>query len=309
MNNLLAKLPARGVVLTDGAWGTEMQARGLPIGGCPDAWNIERPECVEAIAKAYVEAGSQVILTNTFGANHYVLRGHGYDDRVQTINRRGAEISRRAAGSGVKVFASVGPTGQSPADVSAMATAVYEAFMEQARSLADGGADAIVVETMSDLNEAKLAVRAAKTTGLPVVACMLYIAGRQADRTLTAVTPEQAAAELANAGADAIGTNCGIGAEAMLPICVRLRAATALPVWIKPNAGLPDVVDGRAVYRTTPEQFATSALALVRSGAAFIGGCCGTDPHFIEALARAVRTPHPDPLPGSPTGREDEQEI
>jgi methionine synthase I (cobalamin-dependent) len=288
MNLLFAELRSAGVVLTDGAWGTQMQAQGLPIGGCPDAWNIERPECVEAVAVAYVEAGSRVILTNTFGANRYALQRHGYEDRVQTINRRGAEISRHAAGDRVKVFASIGPSGRMLADGSVEAVALYEAFVEQAQALAEGGADAIVIETMSDLNEATLALSAAKETGLPVVVSMVFGVGKQLDRTIMGVTPEQAAAGLAHAGADAIGTNCGIGAETMLPICERLRAATSLPIWIKPNAGLPELVDGTALYRTTPEQFTDAALALVRAGADFIGGCCGTGPEFIRALRAAL---------------------
>jgi 5-methyltetrahydrofolate--homocysteine methyltransferase len=288
MNPLFAQLLATGYVLTDGAWGTELQARGLPICGCPDAWNIERPECVASVAEAYVAAGSSVILTNTFGANRFRLARHGYEESVEAINRRGVELSRRAAGDRVKVFAVMGPTAVQLADDSSEAVAVYEGFVEQAQALAAGKPDAIVIETMSDLNEAKLAISAARTTGLPVVACMVFGVGQHPDRTLTGVTPEQAAAELAEAGADALGANCGDGAETMLPICVRLRAASALPLWIKPNAGLPAIVEGRAVYRTTPEQFVASALALVEAGADFIGGCCGATPAFIRELRAAL---------------------
>ena len=293
MNSLFSGLLGSGYALSDGAWGTEMQALGLPLGGCPDVWNIERPDRVGAVAAAYVEAGSSIILTNTFGANRYALARHGYESLAQAINRRGVDISRQAAGSRVKVFASMGPTGRMVGDPGIVETKYYEAFAEQAQSLADGGPDAIVVETMSDLREAVLAVAAAKETGLPVVASMVYGAGPWVDRTITGVTPEQAVVELARAGADAIGTNCGAGAETMAQICARLRAATALPIWIKPNAGLPEIVAGKAVYHITLEQFVAEALALVDAGASFIGGCCGTSPAHIRALCTAFSSVRP----------------
>jgi 5-methyltetrahydrofolate--homocysteine methyltransferase len=287
MNALINQLIANKPVLTDGAWGTQLQERGLPIGGCPDAWNLTNPEKVEEVARAYVEAGSRVILTNTFGANRFTLERHGLADRVAEVNRQGAEISRRAAGNSVKVFASIGPTGRMLAMGEIKAEDVRLAFSEQAQALAGGGADAMVVESMTDLEEAKLAVGAAKETGLPVVACIVFGAGKSGDRTIMGVTPERVVEELSAAGADAVGSNCGIGPAAMLPICQRMRAATDLPVWIKPNAGLPELVEGRAVYTTTPEVFAEEARALVSAGADFIGGCCGTSPLFIRALAQA----------------------
>jgi methionine synthase I (cobalamin-dependent) len=296
MHPVFAELLVGGYAITDGAWGTELQVQGLPIGGCPDAWNIECPDCVEAVAAGYIAAGSAIILTNTFGANRYVLARHGHEDRLQIINRRGVEISRRAAGNMAKVFASIGPTGKMlMKDAGTAETiALYKAFVEQAHALAEGGPDAIVIETMFDLNEAKLAVAAAKETGLPVVACMVYGVGRHSDRTITGVTPEQAAIDLAEAGADAIGTNCGSGAESMLPICARLHAATSLPIWIKPNAGLPEIVAGKAIYHITPEQFVTAALALVEAGASFIGGCCGTNPVYIRAMCAAISSVGPN---------------
>jgi 5-methyltetrahydrofolate--homocysteine methyltransferase len=279
---LTTQRQATGPVVTDGAWGTQLQARGLAIGACPDAWNLTRPEAVEAVASSYVEAGSRVILTNTFGANRFALARHDLAEQAAAINQRGAAISRRAAGAHAAVFGCIGPTGERlPQD---MAAKIGEAFAEQARALAVGGVDALVIETMIDLTEAKLALAAAQETGLPVVVCMLYGVGAEPDRTLTGVTLEQATAELAAAGADAIGTNCGAGAAQMVPICARLRTATTLPLWIKPNAGLPIIVDGQAVYAMTPEEFAVQARQLVRAGADFIGGCCGTGPEFIRRI-------------------------
>ena len=157
------------------------------------------------------------------------------------------------------------------------------AFKEQAEALAEGGADAIVIETMGDPAEAKVAVRAAKETGLPVVACMCFDTGKNCDRTLMGTTPEAAAEELASAGADVVGANCGQGIEGYLAICERFRKATDLPVWIKANAGLPEIVDGEAVYTTTPSEFARSIPKMIEAGANFVGGCCGTSPDFIRA--------------------------
>lgn len=284
MHSLIEQLLVDSPVVTDGAWGTQLQARGLPIGDCPDAWNLTHPDRVEEVARAYVEAGSRIILTNTFGASRLALERDGLADQAAEINRVGAEISKRAAGNIARVFASIGPTGRVLAAGEVDEAEVFAAFAEQARALAEGGADAFVVETMTDLAEARLVVKAARETGLPVVACMVFGAGRAGDRTMMGVTPEQAADALREAGAEVIGANCGTGAADMLPICRRLRAATSLPLWIKPNAGLPELADGKAIYKTTPEAFAEEALALVKAGADFIGGCCGTGPECIRAL-------------------------
>jgi len=160
------------------------------------------------------------------------------------------------------------------------------AFEEQACALAGAGADALVVETMSDLAEAEIAVKAACATGLPVVACMVFDSGKDKDRTMMGATPEQTAKALSDAGADVIGANCGHGIAGFLPICRRLRAATDQPIWIKANAGLPTLVDGRATYNAKPEEFADYAVKLIKLGANFIGGCCGTRPDFIRAICK-----------------------
>ena len=275
-------------VLTDGAWGTMMQALGLPIGDCPDAWNLTYPDRVEQVARAYVEAGSQIILTNTFGASRIMLERHGLAEQAAAINRAGAEISKRAAGSRARVVASIGPTGKMLMMGEVTESELRAAFDEQAQALADGGADALVIETMSDLGEMKAALAAAKATGLPVIASMTFGSGKKLDRTLMGTTPEEAAEELARAGADAVGANCGLGIESYVSICERLHAATQLPVWIKPNAGLPEMVDGQIVYRTTPQAFAAYAPAMRDAGASFLGGCCGSSPDFIRALGLAL---------------------
>jgi methionine synthase I (cobalamin-dependent) len=190
-SSLIAELVAGGPVLLDGAWGTELAARGLSGGESPDFWNLHHPERVEAVARAYVDAGSRIILTNTFRANRIAQREHPERSRIAEVNRAGVEISRRAA--------------------AVDAASLRGAFEEQARALAAAGPDAIVIETMSDLEEAGHAIRAARDTGLPVVACMVYDSGKQKDRTMMGKTPEETAKALGELGADAIGANCGSG--------------------------------------------------------------------------------------------------
>ena len=286
--SLIGELTAAGPVLTDGAWGTEMQARGLAAGETPDFWNLSHPDRVEQVARAYVTAGSQVVLTNTFRANRIALARHPDVERIAEVNRAGVEISRRAAGDEARVFASIGPCGKLLMTGEVDEAALRAAFAEQAQALAAGGADAIVIETMSDLAEAGIAVEAAKATGLPVVACMVFDSGKNRDRTMMGVTPTQAAEELTRVGADAIGANCGTGVEDYIPICASLAAATPLPIWIKPNAGLPELENGEVVYRTSPSEFAANVPKLLEAGARFVGGCCGTSPRFIEAMRREL---------------------
>lgn len=282
--NLIQELLAAGTpVVTDGAWGTQLQARGLEPGACPDEWNLSRPSAVEEVARAYVEAGSRVILTNTFRSNRVTL-----GEKAAELNRAGAAISKRAAAGRARVFASIGPSGKMLMAGETTEEELRQAFTEQARALAEGGADALVVETMSDLAEARIAVEAARTTGLPVVACMVFDTGKNKDRTMMGSTPEQAAAALAEAGADVVGANCGVGIESYVGICRRLRAATDRPIWIKANAGLPELEGGKTVWKMAPEAFAGFVPQLIEAGASFIGGCCGTSPDFIRAVAGVV---------------------
>jgi len=282
--SLIDELIAKGPVLLDGAWGTELQAAGLAIGEVPDLWNLEHADRVEAVARAYVDAGSDIILTNTFRANAIALSKHAEASKLEQVNRAGVEISKRAAGTRARVFASIGPSGKLLVSGEVDEASLRGAFEQQALALAAGGADAIVVETMSDLEEAGFAIDAARATGLPVVACMVYDSGKKKDRTMMGVTPEQAAEALTKAGADVIGANCGNGVDGYIPICARLASATDRPIWIKANAGLPTLEGGDVVYRTTPDEFASRLGELIDAGASFVGGCCGTNPAFIEVL-------------------------
>jgi len=284
MNALLQRILAGKPVITDGAWGTELQKQGLETGRAPDAWNLEHPDRVQGLAGAYVDAGSRVILTNTFQANRITLARHGLAGQVAEINRAGVEISRRAAGERACVFATMGPSGKLLLTGEVTEADLREAFAEQAQALAAAGADAIVVETMSDLEEARLAVAAARATGLPVVACMAFDSGKNNDRTMMGTTLQQAAAALTAEGADVVGANCGQGVERFLEVYRGLASATDRPIWLKPNAGSPELTESGTAYRTTAEDFARAASALCAAGAAFVGGCCGTTPAFIRAL-------------------------
>ena len=277
---------AGGLMISDGAWGTQLQARGLASGTTPDTWNLTHAEQVESVARAYVEAGSQVILTNTFRANAVAMHS-STETELDAINRAGVAISKRAAGNQALVFASIGPTGKILMSGEVGGEQVTAAFAAQAQSLAGAGADALLIETMSDIEEARLAVEAARRTGLPVVASFAFDSGKNKDRTMMGATPEAVAVAMVEAGADAVGANCGVGVELSVPICKRLCAACDLPVWIKPNAGLP-TIEGTAIhYATSAEYFASHYAALAEAGASFVGSCCGSTPDFIRALVAA----------------------
>jgi 5-methyltetrahydrofolate--homocysteine methyltransferase len=274
------------IVISDGAWGTQLQARGLPVGTVPDSWNLTHADKVEEVAQAYVDAGSQVILTNTFRANGVTMHELSVAE-LDAINRAGVTISRKAAGNRARVFASIGPTGKVLVSGEVRAEEALTAFKAQARSLADAGADALLIETMSDIEEARLAVEAARATGLPVLVSFAFDTGKHKDRTMMGSTPEAVAEAMADAGADAIGANCGVGVDLAVPICARLHAACNLPIWMKPNAGLPKVEGGTIHYETSAEYFASHFAALAQAGAAFVGSCCGSTPEFIRALVAA----------------------
>ncbi len=277
-----------GPLVLDGAWGTELQSRGMKSGINPDTWNLDEPEKVFEVARAYVDAGSQIILTNTFRANRIAFAGRPEADHVVDINKAGVEISKRAAGDKAKVFASIGPSGKFLAMGDITKEQLQDNFTEQAQAQAAAGADAIVIETMGDTEEAAIAIAAAKATGLPVVGCMVFDSGKNKDRTMMGATAEQVATAITKAGADVVGANCGNGIEGYIPICAQLSAATELPIWIKANAGIPDLVGREIVYRTTPEEFVGHLPALIEAGASFIGGCCGTSPAFIRAIRKKL---------------------
>jgi 5-methyltetrahydrofolate--homocysteine methyltransferase len=277
------------VLLADGAWGTEFFKRGLMQGCPPDEWNLSHAEIVEEITGEYLDAGAEVILTNTFGANSCRLESHGLSDRAREINLRGAQIARRAVGDRALVAGDIGPSARFITLGEVTAEELYASFAEQARGLAEGGVDWIVVESMTDVEEMAVAVRAAsRETGLPVVASVTYNRSPKGYRTMMGNPPEACVKRAEEEGASLIGANCGSGIEDYVPLAPILRALTSLPLWIKANAGVPHLVAGKVIYPLTPEQYASYVPALVREGVDVIGGCCGTDPRFIREIGKRL---------------------
>jgi len=272
-------------VLADGAWGTEFQRLGLEAGSPPEHWNLLHPEKVAEVARSYVDAGARIILTNTFGGSAFRLARHGLEGSVEEINTVGAEISKKAAGGRAVVFGSMGPTGKLLCTGEVTQDEMYESFHRQAAALYRGGVDAILIETMIDLEEMRIAASAAQgSTPLPLVLSMTFDSGKDKTRTMMGVTPEQAVEEMEKLGAWVVGANCGAGPEYYVQVCKRMRAATAKPIWIKPNAGMPQMSEHGVTYTQTPELFGSFALQLREAGATVIGGCCGTTPSHIRRL-------------------------
>jgi 5-methyltetrahydrofolate--homocysteine methyltransferase len=265
--------------------------RGLPSGQPPEWFALERPETIEEVARLYVEAGADLVTTDTFGGTSFRLSLHGLDRERERINRQAVEAVRRAVAGRALVSASVGPSGQllEPfGDTSP--DAVEEAFAEQIEVLAAAGADVLCIETMSDLTEATRAVSAAKSAaaGLPVMATMTFEPTPRGYFTVMGVSVEKAALGLEAAGADVVGSNCGTGIEDMVSIARTMARATRLPLIVQPNAGLPESRDGQVVYRETPETMAARVPELLGLGVAIVGGCCGTTPEHTRAVRRAV---------------------
>jgi len=285
-------LREKAVLISDGAWGTQLTKLGLQAGAAPELWNADNQRAVESIPRSYVEAGSDIVLTNTFGGSRWKLEKNGLGERTEELNRLGVEIARRASDGKALVFASVGPTGEFMAPLGLKTRKDFvRCFSEQIRALADAGADGIVIETMSDLGEARAALEAARdVSGLPVVVSMTFDTGVRGFATMMGVRPAQAAEELDKAGADIIGSNCGSGIESLVEIARIMRPVTNKPLWIKPNAGKPELVEGKTTFRETPEEMASEVPALIEAGANIIGGCCGTTPEHITRIAAAKET-------------------
>ena len=279
------------ILVADGAWGTALQARGLKGGESPELWNAEHPELVLEVAESYIKAGSNLIETNTFGGNRYKLEYYNLGDRVSELNKAGVEISRKAAGEENWVIASIGPTGKMILMGDVTEDDFYRVFKEQAISLAEGGADAIVIETMSALDEAISAIKAAKeNTDLEIISTFTYEPTVQGEfRTMMGVSPAEAAVAAVEAGADIVGANCGKGYEGMKQIIEEIRAVLPdVPIIIQANAGLPELIDGESVFPATPKEMADQNPLWIEAGVNIIGGCCGTTDKHIRAIRDAV---------------------
>jgi 5-methyltetrahydrofolate--homocysteine methyltransferase len=298
MEGLLSRLKRGEVLVGDGAWGTQLMLRGLPPGEPPEWFALHEPETIEEVARLYVEAGADLVTTDTFGGTSFRLKLHGLDGERERVNRQAVEAVKRAVGGRALVSASVGPCGQLLEPYGELSPdAVEEAFAEQIAVLASAGADVLCIETMGDLTEATRAVKAAKAKApaVPVMATMTFERTPRGYFTVMGVSVERAVAGLEAAGADVVGSNCGTGIEDMIEVARAMARATRLPLLIQPNAGLPESRDGQVVYNQTPETMAARVPELLDLGVAIVGGCCGTTPAHIRAIRRAVDTHDPRP--------------
>lgn len=291
----LGQLFGQRTVLCDGAMGTILYAHGVSLNVCYDELNLSQPGLVRAIHEEYLESGAEIVETNTFGANAFRLRRFGIAEKVGEINAAGARIARQAVtqltgkrAGPAWVAGAVGPLGVhlEPLGKTSLAEA-RAAFAEQIRSLVDAGVDLLSIETMTALNEAEQAILAAREIA-PELPLLAMVTVDEEGRCLDAAPADAAAVRLAAAGADAVGVNCSVGPASVLSAIERMRAVTTLPLAAMPNAGLPRVVDGRSIYRYSPEYMAAFARNFVRTGVQFVGGCCGTTPSHIRAMASAV---------------------
>jgi len=292
MNTIAKDIRLGRILISDGAWGTYLYEKGLLPGECPELWNLDRPDDVLDIARSYIDAGSDVIETNSFGANAFKLKSYGLEAKVKDINIAAAAISRKAAGQGKRVLGSMGPTGKIMMMGDVTTEELYNAFREQAISLREGGADALVIETMSDLDEAVIAVRACKENTSAEVICTMTFEKTADDafHSMMGITPAQMTTGLIEAGVDIIGANCGTGIKNMIGIVKEIRTISAdIPVLIHANAGAPIYQDGKTVFPETPLQMAGYLDVLIDAGANIIGGCCGTTPEHIRVIADLIK--------------------
>ncbi len=293
MSKLINELQKGRVLVSDGAWGTFLQKKGLTPGECPEQWNISRPKDILDIAQSYIEAGADMIETNSFGGNYFKLKGYGLEGQVFGINKAAAEISRKAAGTDHFVLGSVGPTGKLLMMEEVTVDELYECFKSQSQALEAGGVDAIVIETMTDLEEARIAVKAAKeNTACDVICTMTFdkiISGEY--RTMMGISPKEMTETLLEAGATIVGANCGNGIADMIGIVKEIRQVNVnIPILIHANAGMPHYCDGETTFPETPADMASRVKEIIDAGANIIGGCCGTTPDHICEVHRVVKS-------------------
>jgi len=291
-NRLRALLDGRATLLADGAMGTMLFAEGLQFGDPPEVWNLSHPDVVRRIHRGYLEAGSQLLMTNTFGGNRLRLALHGHESRVADLNRTAAILLRsevEAAGGSALVAGDMGPSGEIMAPIGTLDPGeAKDVFAEQAAALVAGGVDLIWIETMSDLGEIKAAIEGVRSVApdIPLITTMTF---DTRGHTMMGVSPERAVKALVEWGADAVGGNCGNGPDELIPVIEQMRAAEPDVILVaKSNAGMPELVDMRAVYRSDPATMATAALAMRDAGASIIGGCCGNTPEHLAAIAALV---------------------
>ena len=287
-----------GLFLLDGAMGTQLIARGIEVGTCNDCLNHESPDIISDIHRSYLEAGSDAVLTNTFGANKYALGRHGFAEEVVRINTTGAQIARRVAGQEKYVLGDIGPTGDFLQPLGNLEPEqLKDAFTAQAQALLAGGVDGFIIQTMTALDEATIAIEATRSVGggLPVFASMAFDRAGDSFRTVMGVDVEAAVSKIVSLGVDAVGFNCGtVSLDEYVELAEKFVSAVRalsddVAIYAEPNAGKPELVEERAVYKVSPEDFAAAAEKIHSAGVNIIGGCCGTGPAHIKAVAKKLK--------------------
>lgn len=279
------------IYIFEGAMGTMLQQAGLEPGYCPELWNIEKPEIITNVHKQYIESGADIIETNTFGANRIKLSHYGLQDKVPQLNLAAVKAARQAAGPHTKIAGSVGPTGKFIAPLGDLEfDTAYDVFFEQISALDQAGIDMIIIETIIDIQEMRVALLAAKAATKKPIICQLSFG--EDGRTLTGTDPHTAALILEAMGADIIGANCSLGPAQLLPVAQELAKATSLPISIQPNAGMPELINGKTVFPMDAAEMASWVPRLVNAGVTYIGGCCGTTPEHIKTIRKAVYDHH-----------------
>jgi 5-methyltetrahydrofolate--homocysteine methyltransferase len=287
--NILDQIKQNKILISDGALGTILQSKGLQPGECPELWNISHRPLLKEIAEAYLQSGSDIISTNSFGASRIKLTQYGLGDRCVEINQTAAAIYREAAGNDKHVAGSIGPTGKMLLMGDITETELFDSFTEQATALEKGGADIIIIETMSASDEASLAVKAARAaTRCTVIITMTFAKDLNGGyHTMMGVSPEEMVTSMRESGAHIIGSNCGNGISDMIGIVGLMKAVDdQIPVIIQANAGIPELVDGKTLFRESPEMMASYVPELIKAGVNIIGGCCGTTPAHIKEIAK-----------------------
>ena len=276
------------IYIFDGAMGTMLQDAGLPVGACPELWNIQEPAAVTAIHKSYIDSGADIIETNTFGANRIKLTHYGLQDQVALLNTAAVTAAKAACGPNTKIAGSVGPTGKLIAPLGDLTFDVaYEVFFEQITALHQANVDMILIETIIDIQEMRAALLAAKAATNKTIICQMSFGAD--GRTVTGTDPVTAAIILEAMGADVIGANCSLGPAQLLDVVKKLASATKCPISIQPNAGMPQLVNKQTIFPMKPEEIGTWAIELALAGASYIGGCCGTTPAHIKAIKDSVK--------------------
>ena len=295
MGKITERIKEGYTLLSDGAWGTFLQAKGLKPGECPEMMNLTHPDVVFGIARAYIEAGSNMVETNSFGGSSIKLRHYNLQDKAYELNKQAALISKKAAGTHHFVLGSIGPTGKILMMGDITEEELYRSFAEQARALAEGGADALIIETMTDLDEARIAVSAASdNTDLEIFCTMTFEKTKIGEfRTMMGVSPTDMVKKIVPEGASVIGANCGNGIKDMIGIVKEIRGVDKdIPILVHANAGIPVYLDGKTVFPETPTEMASYIQEIVLAGANIIGGCCGTTPDHIACIHKKIGEMH-----------------